>query len=71
MFLTIIISGLCISISLMSLYLAYKEILCVYRNPFPLFANGTKKFSEIQKKPTRSILKDIHIPDDKIRQDLE
>lgn len=37
-----------------------KELLCSLRNPFPLFHNGDKRFREIVKYQTRSILKDIH-----------
>ena len=46
------------------LFLVWKEVLCIYRTPFPLFCNGDKRFAEIVDKKeenykTRSILKDI------------
>ena len=36
------------------------EVICIYKNPFPLFKNKDKRFGEIDKYQTRSILKDIH-----------
>lgn len=49
-------------ITLIFLYLLVKELLCSYRNPFPLFRNGDKRFNEIMNNAkeykTRSILKD-------------
>lgn len=44
--------------------LSVHELLCVYRNPFPLFHNGDKRFSEVladrnKDFKTRSILRDI------------
>lgn len=47
------------------IFLGIHEIICTYRNPFPLFRNGDKRFSEILKDKTkdyktRSILKDIN-----------
>lgn len=59
MLLTIIIGGLCAIFALFILYFAWKEVLCVYRNPFPVFHNGDKRFREIEKCTTRSILKDM------------
>lgn len=46
------------------IYLSVHELLCVYRNPFPLFHNGDKRFGEVladktKNIKTRSILKDI------------
>lgn len=46
------------------LSLSVYELLCVYRNPFPLFHNGDRRLGEILKDKsktykTRSILKDI------------
>lgn len=55
----IIIGILFVAIALLILYCAWKEVLCIYRNPFPVFHNGDKRFSEIKKYMTRSILKDI------------
>lgn len=55
----IVICVIPIIITLFILYSAWKEVLCVFRNPFPVFQNGDKRFSEIEKHVTRSILKDI------------
>ncbi len=46
------------------IYLSLHELLCVYRNPFPLFHNGDKRFGEVfadktKDFKTRSILKDV------------
>lgn len=46
------------------IYLSLHELLCVHKNPFPLFHNGDKRFSEVfadktNDFKTRSILKDI------------
>lgn len=51
-------------ISLVLILLAFNEFICSYRNPFPLFDNSDKRFSEIflnkeKNYKTRSILKDI------------
>lgn len=46
-------------IALYCLYGAWKEVLCVYRNPFPLFCGGDKRFRDIRKSPTRSMLRDL------------
>lgn len=48
------------------LYLSIHELICVYRNPFPLFCNEDKRFGEIfvdkeKEYKTRSILKDMEI----------
>lgn len=46
------------------IYFSVHELLCVYRNPFPLFHNGDKRFGEVladrtKDFKTRSILRDI------------
>ncbi len=46
------------------IYLSLYELVCVYRNPFPLFHNGDKRFGEVfadktKNFKTRSILKDV------------
>lgn len=46
------------------IFIAIYELLCVYRNPFPLFQNGDKRLGEIlndknKSYKTRSILKDM------------
>lgn len=56
---SIIIGVIFIIIIFFILYFTGKEILCVYRNPFPVFHNGDKRFRDIKKYKTRSILKDI------------
>lgn len=38
----------------------WREVICISRNPFPLFHNKDKRFKEIEKKKTRSILQDIN-----------
>ncbi|MCH5343385.1 MAG: hypothetical protein J1E64_05040 [Acetatifactor sp.] len=48
---------LVVAISL--IYAAFSEMICIYRNPFPLFRNKDKRFGEIDKYKTRSILKDM------------
>lgn len=60
----IVYFSLAVLIVFILIFLGIKEIICTYRNPFPLFRNGDKRFSEIlldktKDYKTRSILKDI------------
>lgn len=52
-------------IIVVGLGLSIYELICVYRNPFPVFRNSDKRLAEIYKDKnrsykTRSILKDMN-----------
>lgn len=59
----IILGLIILLVGLLLIYFVWREVICIYRNPFPLFHNGDKRFSEIvkykgKKYVTRSVLKD-------------
>lgn len=60
----IVVLLITLAISVFFLYLSLHELICVYRNPFPLFHNGDDRLSEVLNNKninykTRSILKDM------------
>lgn len=56
-----VILGVVILVISITLFLGVlNEVICIYKNPFPLFRNKDKRFGEIAKRTTRSILKDMY-----------
>lgn len=55
----IVIVGGGVLLSMVFIYAAWREVLCVMRNPFPLFHNSDKRFEKIEKEKTRSIIEDM------------
>ena len=57
---SVILGVVILAIPIMLVLGVLNEVICIYKNPFPLFRNKDKRFGMINKHITRSILKDMH-----------